>query len=147
MTPLTHRFQDLQVYQFACQCAVEVHDLVQQFSEDSHPFLTQQCLSTSRAVCAHIAAAWGQQRLGPAWAAVNRTTLIGQLSAAQFEAMEMQIWLEAAICSGCLEAAVGQDLYDRYRCLIVTLDQLMEKVSLEGKPFNTSNEDTFPTAA
>jgi len=87
--------------------------------------LTRQLLAASRAVRAHIAVAWGQRR--------NRVALMRQLSAAQLEAAETQIWIEAAIGAGYLAPTVGQDLNDRYFCIVAALDQLMELASVRAK--------------
>jgi four helix bundle protein len=128
-------FQNLQVYRLAYNCSVEVYTLAQQFPEDANHYLTCQILATSRAVRAHIAAAWGQRR--------HREILLSKLSAAQWQAAEMQTWLEAAIVAGFVDGETGQVLYDRYRQLYTALDQLMATASstdstrLEHPPENS----------
>jgi len=117
MQNFVHSFRDLQVYQLAFEGSVDLYRLIQQFPQGFDTYLAAKVLSTSHAVRVNIAAAWGKRR--------NLTALISHLSTAQLEAAEMQIWIEAAIGAGYLTADVGQDLYDRYRCIYVALDQLM----------------------
>lgn len=132
-------FRDLQVYQLAYKCSVEVYTLVQTFPENSNPFLTRQLLATSRAVRAHIVAAWSQRR--------NRETLIGKLSAAQLQAAEMQTWLEAAIGAGYLDGETGQDLYNRYRQLYTALDQLMVTAPTGSTRLEKTPKNNLPATA
>ena len=140
MQKSTQSFQNLQVYRLAYNCSVEVYTLARQFPEDSNPDLTYKFLATSRAVRAHIAAAWGQRR--------NRERLIGQLSAAQLQTAEMQTWLEAAIGTGCVDGETGQDLYDRYRQLYTALDQLMANASsTDSTRFEKPPENNLPATA
>lgn len=134
---LSHR--KLQVYQMALQGSVAVDRWVQPILDISEVYLIRQCLATSRAVCAHLAAAWGQQR--------HRAGFIGSLSTAQLEATEMQIWIEAAIGAGYLDPDPGQDLYDHYRNLYTALDQLMATSSTPLSPPKTSPENALPATA
>ena len=138
MQTSTRRFQDLQVYQVAFQGSVDLYHLVQQFPDSADRALTRKLLATSRTVRADIAAAWGQRR--------NRTALISKLSAAHLAASEMQIWLEAAIGAGCLDADPGQALYDRYRAIGMALDQLIETASGPARAWGENSEDRPATA-
>lgn len=138
MQTTIHSFQDLQIYQLAFKCSVEVYEQAQQFPEDADIRVARKLLATSRAVRAHIAAAWGKRS--------DRQTLITKLSAAQFEATEMQIWIEGAIAAGYLDAESGQDLCDRYRHISTALDQLMEKAAVKAQ--STENfGNTLPASA
>ena len=132
------RFRNLQVYQLALRCSVDVYNLAQAFPEAPNTYLARQLLATSRAVCANIAAAWGKRR--------DRTALIHHLSTAQLEATEVQIWIEAAIAAGHLGPDTGQDLCDRYRYLYTALDQLMAIASLGGKQWEESTDEVLPAA-
>lgn len=132
-------FRNLQVYQLAFRCSVDLYDLTQTFPEDSNTNLAQKLLTTSRAVCAHIAAAWGKRR--------HRTNLISHLSTAQLETTEVQIWIEAAIAAGYLGPDTGQDLCDRYRYLAAALDQLMANASLGTKRWEESDGEALPATA
>ncbi|MEL6383265.1 MAG: four helix bundle protein [Cyanobacteria bacterium J06626_18] len=132
-------FRDLQVYQLAFRYSVEVYDLVQHFPQGFDRYLAQQLLARSQAVRTNIAAAWGQRR--------DRTALINCLCAAQLEAAEVQIWIEAAIGVAYLDTEVGQDLGDGYRYLFATLDQLMASASLGAKRLEESEFSTLPATA
>lgn len=135
----THHWQTLQVYQMSFQGSVEVSRWAQPLLETSDVYLIQQFLATSRAVCAHIAVSWGQQR--------DPAGFIGDLSTAQLQAAEMQTWIEAAISEGYLDPAAGQDLYDHYRGLYKALDQLMATVSAATLRLKTSPENVLPATA
>ena len=108
---------DLQAYPMAIYGVVAVHHWGKPWLEISDIDVIQQCLATSRAVCDHIASAWGQRQ--------HRERFIAALSTAQLQAAEMQTWIEAAIAAGYLTPDAGQDLYDHYRHLYTVLDQLM----------------------
>lgn len=131
-------FQDLHVYQLAFQCSVDVYDLVQQFPDPADDPLAHQVLSTAHSVRAHIAAAWGQRG--------KRDVLIDRLSSAQLDAMDVQINIETAICAGYLDAEVGQDLCDRYRCISTALDHLMETAAV-GTSTDGRYEHSLPATA
>ncbi|MBW4652146.1 MAG: four helix bundle protein [Kaiparowitsia implicata GSE-PSE-MK54-09C] len=121
MQTFVHRFQDLQVYQLAFACSADLYRLTQPSNKEADLPLAHKLLATSRAVRANIAAAWGKRR--------DLVALIDHLSMAQLAAADMQIWIEGAIGSGHLTAEAGQDLYDRYRCIYLALDQLMENAT------------------
>ena len=139
MQTFVHSFRDLQVYQLAFEGSVELYHLIQQFPQGFDIYLAGKMLSTSRAVRANIAAAWGKRR--------NLEALIGHLSTAQLEAAEMQIWIEAAICAGYLNADAGQGLYDRYCCIYVALDQLMASAVVTAKRRQESQDVTWRATA
>jgi four helix bundle protein len=127
----THRLQTQQAYQMAVQGSVKLHKWAQPLLETSDIDLIQQCLATSRAIHSYITAAWSYKH--------NQESFIGNLSAAQLEASEMQIWIEAAIAAGYLDSHSGQDLYDHYRNLYKTLDQLMEDALRAPKPIKKTS--------
>ena len=139
MQTKTQNFRDLQSYQLAFRCSVDVHTLIQLFPEAERP-LALKLLSTAYAVRAQIAAGWGQRR--------NREGLLIKLNAAQLAATEMQRWIEAAIAFGYLDPEAGQDLYDRYRTLYGALDQLMEIAAASTIQLaEISFEDELPASA
>lgn len=132
-------FRQLQVYQLAFRYSVEVYTLVQHFPQDADCYLAQQLLARSQAVRTNIAVAWGKRR--------NPTALVSYLSAAQLEATEVQIGIEAAIGLGYLNTDVGQDLDDGYCYLFATLDQLMASAALGAKRLEESEFSTLPATA
>lgn len=132
-------FQDLQSYQLAFHCSIDIYHLIQPFP-DAERLLALKLLSTAHSVRAQIAAGWGQRR--------NCEGLLIKLSAAQLATTEMQRWIEAAIAFGHLDAEAGQDLYDRYRTLYGALDQLMETAAVSTtQPATASFEDDLPASA
>ncbi|MGP1385385.1 MAG: four helix bundle protein [Thainema sp.] len=139
MQTSTRSFQDLQVYQLAFQCSVDLYNLAEQFPDMADMALTQKLLATSRTVRAEIAAAWGQRR--------NRVALLGKLSAAHLATTEMQTWLETAIAVGDLDADAGQTLHERYRAIGMALDQLMATAAGQGDTWAENPEDTLPATA
>ncbi|ASC69567.1 hypothetical protein XM38_004940 [Halomicronema hongdechloris C2206] len=134
-----YSFQDLQVYQLAFRCSVEIYDLAQHFPEETSACLTRQILATSRAVRAHIAAAWGKRR--------DRKALITQLSEAQLKAAEMQTWIEAAVAVGYLDGDAGQALSDHYRRIFSSLDQLMEGALVGERRRSEDSTNDLPATA
>ncbi len=130
MQTAIYRFQDLRVYQLAFGCSADLYRLLQQFSESGNLPVARKLLATAHAVRANIAVAWGKRR--------DPVAMIDHLSAAQLAAADMQLWLEAAISVGCLTAEAGQNLYDRYRCIDLALDHLMENAAVaqrrQGNP-------------
>jgi four helix bundle protein len=139
MQTFVYSFRDLQVYQLAFEGSVDLYRLIQQFPQGFDTYLAGKILSTSRAVRANIAVAWGKRR--------NLEALIDHLSTAQLEAAEMQIWIEAAIGAGYITADVGQGLYDRYRCIYVALDQLMTSAMATAKRSQGSQEVVWRATA
>jgi four helix bundle protein len=135
----THRLQTQQVYQIAAQGSVEIYRWAQPLLETSDIDLIQQCLATSRVVHTLIAAAWSHR--------YDQERFIGNLSAAQLEAFEMQIWLEGAIAAGHLAPNSGQDLHDHYRSLYKALDQLMEAALAAPQPLEKTPTSPFPVTA
>lgn len=112
-------YRELPVYQMAFQGSVSIYYWAQPLLETSDADVIRSLLATSRAICAHIAAAWSQRR--------QREGFIDNFSTAQLAASEMQSWIEAAIVTGDLTPDAGQDLHDHYRDLYVALDQLMAR--------------------
>ena len=139
MQTLVHSFRDLQVYQLAFDGSVDLYHLIHPFPEGFDVHLARKLLSTSCAVRANIAAAWGKRR--------HLAALIDHLSMAQLEAAEMQIWIEAAIGAGYLTADAGQGLYDRYRCIDVALDQLMASAVATAKRREGSQGEVWRATA
>lgn len=139
MQTFVHSFQDLQVYQLAFEGSVDLYRLSQPVAEAANLPLTRKLLATSHAVRANIAAAWGKRR--------DLVALMGHLSEAQLAAADMQLWLEAAIGAGCLTANTGQDLSDRYRCIYLALDHLMENATAAAQRRQGDQETVWRATA
>ena len=100
----THR--ELEVYRVAFQAAMEVFELSKGFPREETYSLTDQIRRSSRSVCANLGEAWRRRRYEAAF--------VSKLNDAEAEATETQVWLEFAVKSGYLEAAVGRELYATY---------------------------------
>ena len=126
MQDFIHSYQELQVYQLAFNCSMEVYRLSRGFPEEERDLLTRQLLRASRSVCANIASAWGKRRY--------RKAFVAKLSDAQAEAAEMQTWVQIAIRCGYLDCEAGQELFGHYRTIFAALDRLADNVSVWVKP-------------
>jgi len=132
-------YRELPVYQMAFQGSIAVFHWAQPLLETSEADFIGQLLATSRAICAHIAAAWSQRR--------HRAGFIGHLSTAQLAATELQSWIEAAIVAGELPPDAAQDLHDHYRALYTALDQLMATACAVPQLFATTAVNALPATA
>lgn len=126
MQDFIRNYQELQVYQLAFNCSVEVYQRSRQFPSEERVLLTRQSLTASRSVCASIAEAWGKRRY--------RKAFMAKLSDAQSEAAEMQTWVQFAVQCGYLNREVGQQLFGRYRLIYAALDRLIENADVWVKP-------------
>ena len=126
MHDFIHSYQELQVYQLAFNCSVDIYRLSRAFPEEEQDLLTRQSLTASRSVCASIAEAWGKRRY--------RKAFVAKLSDAQAEAAEMQTWVQVAIRCGYLDTETGQELFGHYHTIFAALDRLIENASVWTKP-------------
>lgn len=122
MQDFIHSYQELQVYQLAFQCAMEVYGLSRQFPAEEKTLLTHQTLAASRSVCASIAEAWGKRRYGKAF--------VAKLSDAQAEAAEMQTWVQIAVRCGYLDPEPGQTLFGHYQTIFAALERLADNAAV-----------------
>ena len=122
MQDFIHSYQELQVYQLAFKCSMDVYRLSRGFPDEEKDLLTRQSLTASRSVCASIAEAWGKRRY--------RKAFVSKLSDAQAEAAEMQTWIQTAIRCGYLPQEVGQELFGRYRLIFAALDRLIDNAAV-----------------
>ncbi|NMF84123.1 four helix bundle protein [Nodosilinea sp. P-1105] len=126
MHDFIHSYQELQVYQLAFNCSVDIYRLSRGFPEEEQDLLTRQSLTASRSVCASIAEAWGKRRY--------RKAFVAKLSDAQAEAAEMQTWVQVAVRCGYLDCQAGQELVGHYRTIFAALERLVENASVWVKP-------------
>jgi four helix bundle protein len=117
MQDFIHSYQELQVYQLAFNCSVEIYRRSRGFPDEEKDLLTRQSVTASRSVCASIAEAWGKRRYCKAF--------VAKLSDAQSEAAEMQTWVQVAIQCGYLDGEVGQKLFHQYRIIFAALDRMI----------------------
>ncbi|MBW4652147.1 MAG: four helix bundle protein [Kaiparowitsia implicata GSE-PSE-MK54-09C] len=126
MHEFIHSYQELQVYQLAFNCSMDIYNLSRGFPDDEKELLTRQSLTASRSVCASIAEAWGKRRYCKAF--------VSKLSDAQAEAAEMQTWVQVAIRCGYLESEAGQELFGHYRTIFEALERLMNNAAVWVRP-------------
>lgn len=126
MQDFIHSYQELQVYQLAFNCSMDIYRISREFPEEEKDLLTRQSITASRSVCASIAEAWGKRRY--------RKAFVAKLSDAQSEAAEMQTWVQVAIRCGYLDSEAGQELFGQYGLIFAALDRLIENASVWVKP-------------
>ncbi len=105
--------EDLEVYQIAFKCAMEIFELSKKFPSEEKYSLTDQIRRSSRSVCANLAEAWRKRRY--------KSAFIAKLSDSESEAAEVQVWLKFAVECGYLEINTARDLYKNYNRIIGSL--------------------------
>lgn len=108
---VNHR--DLDVYNRAFEAASQIFELSKAFPREETYALTDQIRRSSRSVCANIAEAWRRRRYEHAF--------LNQLSIAEGEAAETQVWLQFAVECQYIEAERARELYRAYAGIIATL--------------------------
>lgn len=111
MKIVNHR--DLEVYQKAFDAATEVFRLSKSLPKEEQYALTDQIRRSSRSVCANLAEAWRRRRYEQAF--------INQLSIAEGEVAETQVWLEFAVGCEYLKAEDARELYRIYSSVLKTI--------------------------
>ncbi|MBW2613650.1 MAG: four helix bundle protein [Deltaproteobacteria bacterium] len=81
--------RDLDVYQLAFKCAMEIFKMTKLFPTEERYSLTDQVRRSSRSVCSNLAEAWRKRRY--------KAVFINKLSDAMQEASETQTWLEFSL--------------------------------------------------
>lgn len=101
-------YRELNVYQTAMECAVEIHQLTKTFPAEEKYSLVDQIRRSSRSVCANLAEAWRKRRYPKSF--------ISTLNIAEGEAEETRVWLEFCLPFIYLpksKVAELDDLYDK----------------------------------
>jgi four helix bundle protein len=107
----SHR--DLQVYQRAFACAMELFELSKCFPREETYSLTDQLRRSSRSVCANLAEAWRKRRYQAAF--------VSKLCDSEAEAAETQVWIEFAVKCKYLDRDRAEPLYRAYEDILRTL--------------------------
>lgn len=107
----SHR--QLEVYQTAFDCAMQIFRLSRAFPLEERFALTDQIRRSSRSVAANIAEAWRKRRYEAAF--------IRKLSDAEPEATETRVWIEFAVRCQYIDRAEGAALYRTYERLIASI--------------------------
>jgi four helix bundle protein len=110
-------YRELRAYQLAFESAMSVFERSRLFPREEKYSLTDQLRRASRSVCANIAEAWRKRRY-PA-------SFVSELSDADAEAAECQVWLAFARECGYLAAEQQAELSDRYEHICSQLSLMM----------------------
>lgn len=112
-------FRELKVYQNGMEGVMSVFEISKKrFPAEERFALTDQIRRSSRSVCSNIAEAWRKRRYAAAF--------IANLSDAEMETGETQVWLEIAFRHGYLpekEFKRLDDLYEHICAQLVTMSQ------------------------
>src|SRR3954453_16678138 len=110
-------FRELKVYQGAFDAAAEVFVVSKRFPVEERYSLTDQVRRSSRSVCANIAEGWRKRRYPAAF--------VSNLSDADADATETQVWLDMALNCGLVNVETHQLLIKRYDYLCAQLFKMM----------------------
>jgi four helix bundle protein len=108
---VVHR--DLEVYRKGFDAAMRIFALSKSFPKEETYSLTDQMRRSSRSVCANFAEAWRKRRY--------EGSFISELSDAESEAAETQVWLEFAVKCEYVDRDAALALYQSYDEILATL--------------------------
>ncbi|HXX35527.1 MAG TPA: four helix bundle protein [Thermodesulfobacteriota bacterium] len=112
-------FRELDVYQLGMESAMRIFELSKLFPAEEKYSLTDQIRRSSRSVCANIGEGWRKRRYPNAF--------VSELSDADCEATETQIWLEFALKCGYLDQDVFGELCKVYDNIVGKLVNMMAR--------------------
>jgi four helix bundle protein len=111
----THR--DLEVYKLAFDLSMKIFIASKSFPLEERFSLTDQIRRSSRSVCANLAEAWRKRRY--------EASFLNKLSDAEAEAAETQVWIDFAVRSGYLDAALAKELSESYDTILGKIVRLI----------------------
>jgi len=109
-------FRELDVFQLAMESAMRIFEVSKVFPAEEKYSLTDQVRRSSRSVCTNSSEGWRKRRYPNA--------LISNLSDADSEAAETQVWLESVLKCGYVDQNVCDELgkaYDRIMGKLVNM--------------------------
>jgi four helix bundle protein len=112
-------FRDLEVYNLAFQCAMELFHVSRDFPFEEKYSLTDQIRRSSRSVCACIAEAWRKRRY--------KAYFKNKLTDAMSEASETQTWLEFSNACNYMDRVLFEKMDSRYEQIIGMLNAMEKK--------------------
>src|SRR4051794_21275158 len=89
MATAVKTFRDLEVWQRAMRCAMQIFEMTKKFPPEERFSMTDQIRRASRSVATNIAESWHKRRYEKAF--------ISKLNDAESEAAETQTWVEFAL--------------------------------------------------
>jgi four helix bundle protein len=116
---LIRDFRDLKVYQLARQEAQKIYLRSRSFPPEERYSLTSQIRSSSRAVKAMIAEAWGRRRY--------QGVFINKIDGALGEATETQSWLDDCIDCGYISAAEFREMNAAWQSIGAMLNKMIAR--------------------
>ncbi|MBI4537293.1 MAG: four helix bundle protein [candidate division NC10 bacterium] len=109
--------EELEVYQLAFELAMQIFLLSKGFPREELYSLTDQIRRASRSVCTNVAEAWRKRRYA--------ASFVSNLSDAETEAAETQVWCSFAVRCGYLSSEIGEELKRKYDQVIGKLIVMM----------------------
>lgn len=110
MAKLVKSYKDLEVYQMAFDCAMQIFDITKKFPKEEKYSLTDQIRRSSRSVCSNIAESWRKRRY--------KMAFISKLNDAETEADETLVWLEFSLRCSYIDESTYKFLVDVYDKII-----------------------------
>lgn len=104
MKPAVKSFEELEVYQLACELDLAIHTVSKNWPKEEMYSLIDQVRRSSRAIGANIAEAWAKRRY-PAHFTSKLTDADGELQ-------ETKHWLRRALAYGYLDISSATDLIE-----------------------------------
>jgi len=117
--------RELEVYQLAFECAMEIFKISKAFPKEEIYSLTDQIRRSSRSVTSNVAEAFRKRRYPKAF--------VSKLNDSEGEAAETQVWLDYSLKCNYIDEKNHDDLYQKYDFIIgklVNMERFPEKWSV-----------------
>lgn len=109
-------FRDLNVYQKAFACAMQIFEITKSFPSDEKYSLTDQIRRSSRSVCSNIAESWRKRKY--------KAVFVNKLTDSMQEASETQSWLEFSLACKYIDPTIFNSLDQEYESIIAMLNSM-----------------------
>jgi len=109
-------FRDLNVYQKAFVCAMQIFEITKKFPSDEKYSLTDQIRRSSRSVCSNIAESWRKRNY--------KAVFVNKLTDSMQEASETQSWLEFSLACKYIDSDIFNSLDQEYESIIAMLNSM-----------------------
>lgn len=109
-------FRDLEVYELAFKCAMQIFDISKTFPSEEKYSLTDQIRRASRSVCSNLAEAWRKRKY--------KAVFVNKLTDSMQEASETQCWLEFSKSCNYLTDEIFYELDNKYERIIAMLNSM-----------------------
>ena len=111
--------RDLDVYQLAFKCAMEIFQISKLFPSEERFSLTDQIRRSSRSVCSNLSEGWRKRRY--------KAVFINKLSDSMQESSETQTWLEFSLACNYIDEGVFSRLDNEYEIILGKLNRMDQK--------------------